>query len=306
MNRIRTTLITAIAPVVWGTTYLVTSELLPTGHPLFAALMRALPAGILAIAWTRALPRGSWWWRSVVIGILNIGAFFPLLFISAYRLPGGIAATLGAAQPLIVALLVVWVLRERLSAWRLLWGAVGIAGVALVVLRSTAALDTIGLVAGLLGAVSMACGVTLTKKWGRPAGVPALGLAGWQLTAGGLFLLPITLFFEGIPNDTGLTALAGYLWLGLAGGLLSYTLWFTGVAKLPVASVAALGLLSPLVAASLGALILGQDLEAWQWVGFGLALVAIFAGQVAPRSRTSDGPYADNEDSSRGVTRVLS
>ncbi|MET0977895.1 MAG: EamA family transporter, partial [Paeniglutamicibacter terrestris] len=125
MNRIRTTLITAIAPVVWGTTYLVTSELLPTGHPLFAALMRALPAGILAIAWTRALPRGSWWWRSVVLGILNIGAFFPLLFISAYRLPGGIAATLGAAQPLIVAFLVVWVLRERLSAWRLLWGAVG-------------------------------------------------------------------------------------------------------------------------------------------------------------------------------------
>lgn len=306
MNRIRTTLMTAIAPVVWGTTYLVTSELLPTGHPLFAALMRALPAGILAIAWTRALPQGSWWWRSVVLGILNIGAFFPLLFISAYRLPGGIAATLGAAQPLIVALLVVWVLRERLSAWRLLWGAVGIVGVALVVLRSTAVLDAIGLVAGLLGAVSMACGVTLTKKWGRPAGVPALGLAGWQLTAGGLFLLPITLLFEGIPNDPGLTALAGYVWLGLAGGLLSYTLWFAGVGKLPVASVAALGLLSPLVAASLGALILGQDLEAWQWVGFGLALVAIFAGQVAPRRQTSDGPCADNEDSSRGVMRVLS
>lgn len=306
MNRIRTTLITAIAPVVWGTTYLVTSEFLPTGHPLFAALMRALPAGILAIAWTRALPQGSWWWRAAVLGILNIGAFFPLLFISAYRLPGGIAATLGAAQPLIVAFLVVWVLRERLSAWRLLWGAVGMVGVALVVLRSTAVLDTIGLVAGLLGAVSMACGVTLTKKWGRPAGVPALSLAGWQLTAGGLFLLPITLLFEGIPNHLGLTALAGYLWLGLAGGLLSYTLWFTGVGKLPVASVAALGLLSPLVAASLGALILGQDLEAWQWVGFGLALVAIFAGQVAPRRRTSDEPCADNDDSSRAVTGVLS
>lgn len=196
VNRIRTTLITAIAPVVWGTTYLVTSEFLPTGHPLFAGLMRALPAGILAIVWTRALPQGSWWWRSAVLGILNIGAFFPLLFISAYRLPGGIAATLGAAQPLIVALLVVWVLRERFSAWRLLWGAVGMVGVALVVLRSTAVLDTIGLVAGLLGAVSMACGVTLTKKWGRPAGVPALSLAGWQLTAGGLFLLPITLLLR--------------------------------------------------------------------------------------------------------------
>lgn len=36
MGRVRTTLLTAIAPAVWGTTYVVTTELLPPGHPLFA------------------------------------------------------------------------------------------------------------------------------------------------------------------------------------------------------------------------------------------------------------------------------
>ncbi|MEQ4302185.1 EamA family transporter [Plantactinospora sp. B6F1] len=286
MDKLRTTLLTAIAPATWGTTYIVTTEMLPDGHPLFASLVRALPAGLVAIALTRARPTGAWWWKSAVLGVLNIGAFFPLLFVAAYHLPGGVAATLGAAQPLVVAILVVVILRESFSAWRLWWGIVGIIGVALVVLRSTATLDAVGVLAGLLSAVSMGFGVTLTKKWGRAAGVPAMGLAGWQLTAGGLFLLPVTLLVEGVPVTIDVTALAGYAWLGLVGGLLTYTLWFSGIARLPAASVAVLGLLSPLVAAGLGALLLGQTLGVVQMVGFALALAAIAAGQVTPRKKT--------------------
>jgi probable blue pigment (indigoidine) exporter len=293
VDRLRTTLLTAIAPAVWGTTYIVTTEMLPPGHPLFASLVRALPAGLLAIALTRALPTGAWWWKSLVLGVLNIGAFFPLLFVAAYHLPGGVAATLGAAQPLVVAILVVIILREPFSGWRLSWGVVGVVGVALVVLRSSATLDAMGVVAGLLSALSMGVGVTLTKKWGRPAGVPAMALAGWQLTAGGVLLLPITLLFEGVPAAIDSTAVAGYLWLGLIGGLLTYTLWFSGIARLPVASVAVLGLLSPLVAAALGALLLGQTLGAVQMVGFALALTAIAAGQITPSRKP---PTATNTD----------
>jgi drug/metabolite transporter (DMT)-like permease len=78
-------------PAVWGTTYIVTTELLPPGRPLLTAALRALPAGLLLLAVTRRLPHGDWWWRAAVLGTLNIGAFFALLFISAYRLPGGVA-----------------------------------------------------------------------------------------------------------------------------------------------------------------------------------------------------------------------
>lgn len=290
MGKVPVTLLTAIVPVVWGTTYIVTTQMLPPGHPLFASLMRALPAGLFAVALTRSVPTGAWWWKSGVLGALNIGAFFPLLFVAAYRLPGGVAATLGAAQPLVVAILVVLILREPFSRWRLGWGIVGMIGVAMVVLRSTAALDTVGVAAGLLSAVSMGLGVTLTKKWGRPAGVPAMGLAGWQLTAGGLVLLPLTLFVEGIPAHIDSIALAGYAWLGLIGGLLAYTVWFSGIARLPVASVAVLGLLSPLVAAALGALLLGQLLGVVQMVGFALALAAIAAGQITPRAAVAHTP----------------
>ncbi len=279
------TALAAFAPMVWGTTYVVTTELLPAGHPLFAGLMRALPAGLIALAFTRALPRGTWWLKAAALGVLNIGMFFPLLFVAAERLPGGVTATLGAAQPLLVAVLAVAVLRQSPSAWRFAWGIVGIAGVGLVVIGPAAGFDLVGILAGLGGAATMALGVTLTKRWGRPADVGPTAFASWQLTAGGLFLVPVTFLFEGAPPAIDLGAALGYLWLGLIGGLLAYVLWFRGITSLPVTSVAVLGLLSPMVAAVLGAALLGQSLGLVQLAGFALALASIVAGQIVPKSK---------------------
>lgn len=278
---------TAFAPLVWGTTYVVTTELLPPGHPLFAALMRSLPAGAAVLLLTRTLPKGTWWPKAAVLGTLNIGIFLPLLFVSAERLPGGVAATLGAAQPLIVALLAVPLLRQRPALWSLGWGVVGVAGVGLVVLGPAAGFDAAGIVAGLAGTAAMGLGVTLTKRWGRPQGVGAAAYAGWQLTAGGLFLLPLTLAVEGAPPSVDMSALLGYLWLGLPGGLIAYILWFRGITTLPVTSVAVLGLLSPMMAALLGVIVLGQTLGPVPLAGFALGLAAIVAGQFPAPTRTA-------------------
>lgn len=280
------TALTAIAPAVWGTTYAVTTQLLPEGHPLFAAMVRALPAGVIALFIARRLPRGAWWWRSLVLGTLNIGAFFPLLFLAAQHLPGGVAATLGASQPILVALLAVAILHERLSAWRIAWGTVGLLGVALVVIGPDAALDPIGLLAGLAGAASVGAGIVLTRRWGRPAGVSAIGFAGWQLTAAGLVLLPPALLLDGVPTGIDGPAVVGFLWLGLAGALLAYALWFSGVTRLPVTATAPLVLLSPLVAAGLGAVVADEVLGPVQLAGFSLALAAMVSAQLPVPARS--------------------
>lgn len=300
-DRLHLTAATAIAPAAWGSTYLVTTELLPADHPAFAAVTRALPAGVLALALARQLPRGVWWWRSLVIGALNIGIFFPLLFVAAERLAGGVAATLGAVQPLVVAGLATVVLHEAPSLWRFGWGLAGLVGVGLVVLGPEAALDPLGVGAGVAGAVSMACGVTLAKRWGRPAGVSAVGFAGWQLTAGGIVLVPVSVV-EGVPATIDAGAAAGYLWLGIVGGLAAYTLWFRGIGRLPVTSVAMLGLLSPIVAAGLGAVVLGETFAPLQLAGFAIALAAILGSQLPEPRRTPDLCMQHQEALTKGVT----
>ena len=173
--------LTAVAPAIWGSTYLVTTEFLPHGYPLTVAMLRALPAGLILLLVVRQLPHGVWWARSFILGALNFSFFWAMLFISAYRLPGGVAATVGAIQPLIVVMLARHLIGTPVKMMAIVAGFVGMAGVGLLVLTPGAALDPIGIIAGLAGAISMAFGTVLSRHWRPPAS--NLTFTAWQLTA---------------------------------------------------------------------------------------------------------------------------
>ncbi|WEK59681.1 MAG: EamA family transporter [Candidatus Microbacterium colombiense] len=288
MNRLTIVLLTALAPIAWGTTYLVTTELLPAGHPLFAGLLRSLPAGIIAVLISRRLPHGSWWIKIFALGALNIGAFFPLLFLAAERLPGGVAAAVAGAQPLIVLTLGALVLHELIRSVTAAAAVVGAGGVAMVVVGPAAELDAWGILAALGGVAATGVGMILTKRWGRPVGVGPVAYAGWQLTAGGLLLLPITLLAEGVPSTIDGGAILGYIWLGTAGGIVAYTLWFRGIQLLPVIAPGLLALLSPIVATLLGVLIAGERFTSLQALGFVLTIAALIIGQIFARPTQRD------------------
>ncbi|NUP19826.1 MAG: EamA family transporter [Streptomyces sp.] len=279
-NRAALILLTALAPVSWGTTYAVTTEFLPPDRPLFTGLMRALPAGLLLLAVTRVLPRGAWWGKSAVLGALNIGAFFPLLFLSAYRLPGGMAAVVGSVGPLLVVGLSALLLGQRPTVRNVLTGVVAAFGVSLVVLKAAGALDLVGVLAALAATASMSAGTVLTKRWGRPDGVGPLALTGWQLTAGGLLIAPLAVLVEGAPPALDGRATVGYLYLALANTAVAYWLWFRGIGRLTATQVTFLGPLSPLTAAVVGWAALGQTLTPLQLTGMALAFGATVVGQV--------------------------
>ncbi|MFI9563470.1 EamA family transporter [Streptomyces rishiriensis] len=297
MKRSATVLLTALAPVSWGTTYAVTTEFLPADRPLFTGLMRALPAGLLLLALGRVLPRGAWWGKAAILGALNIGAFFPLLFLSAYRLPGGMAAVVGSVGPLFVVGLSALLLGQRPSARNLVTGVVAAFGVSLVVLKAAGALDALGVLAALASTASMSAGTVLTKKWGRPDGVGPLALAGWQLTAGGLLIAPLAFLLEGPPPALDGRAVGGYLYLALANTAVSYWLWFRGIGRLSATQVTFLAPLSPLTAAVVGWAALGQALTPVQLTGMALAFGATLAGQLGagrpgPRRSGTRRPWA--------------
>ncbi len=274
-------LLTGIAPAVWGSTYIVTTEMLAGWHPLVVALLRALPAGLLLLLLVRKLPQGVWWGRSALLGALNISVFWVLLFVSAYRLPGGVAATVGAIQPLIVVLLSRALLGTPIRMLAVLAALGGVAGVAMLVLAPGAALDPLGVAAGLGGAVSMAFGTVLTRRWQPP--VPALTFTAWQLAAGGVLLLPLVLWLQPpVPVPSG-PNLLGLAWLGLVGAALTYILWFRGIARLGPTAAAPLALLSPVAAVLLGWLVLGQALTTMQLAGTLVVIGSIALSQLAQR-----------------------
>ena len=277
------TLQTALAPMLWGTNYWIVTELLPPGRPLLAAAGRALPAGLLLVALTRGLPPAGWRLRIAALGLLNIGLFFVLLFISAERLPGGVAAAAGAVAPIIVLLLGWPILGLKPARAALGAGVLGLLGVAALVLGPTASLDGIGVAAAVGAAASMAVATVLGRRWGRPP-LPLLALTAWQLVIGGLVVAPLAALVEGVPPVPTGGNLLGFALMGLAGTALAQALWFRGVTALPASAITFLALLSPVVATAIGWGALGQSLSLLQLGGAALVTVAVVAGQRAARS----------------------
>ncbi len=298
-SRLLTTLLTAYAPASWGTTYIITTELLPPHRPLLAGVVRALPSGLILLAVSRELPRGDWWWKATILATLNVGALFAFLFVSAERLPGGVASTIGAVGPLLVAVLSWSLLGLRPTARVILAGVVGVVGVALLVLTPSATLDPIGLIASLGGTSVFALGTVLTRRWGRP--VSLVSFTAWQLSLGGLMLLPLALVVEGLPDHLGGAAIGGFLYMALANTALAYVLWFHGIERLSAAAASFLLLLSPIVATLIGLAVLGQSLTALQIVGMLLAALGLVGGQFAASRATRqvivNRPPAMAEDS---------
>lgn len=282
MSRFRDLILSAIAPAIWGSTYMVTTQFLPAGYPMTAAMLRALPAGVLLLMVTRELPRGRWIIRSLVLGALNFTIFWWLLFVAAYHLPGGLAATLGAVQPLIVLGLSKLLLDQDVRPVAVAASIGGVLGVGLLVLTSDAVLDWTGILAALAGAISMAFGTVLSRKFQAP--VPALTFTAWQLTAGGLLLLPLTLATEPALPRLDARAACGFVWLSLIGGAVTYYLWFRGIARLGPARIAPLGLFSPIAATALGVVFLDEKLSAAQVVGAMLVLVSVWLSQLAQKN----------------------
>ena len=276
---LRDILLTALAPVIWGSTYIVTSQVLPPDRPFTAALLRVLPAGLVLILWWRRWPEKAAWWKLVITGILNIGAFQALLFVAAYRLPGGLAAVIGAIQPLLVMLLAWGIDRQRTSAGAVIAALCGVAGMALLLLAPNTARDPVGILAAFLGAISMALGTWLSRRW--TISLPVLALTGWQLFIGGLVLAPVAFLVDApLPALTG-AQIAGYAWLCVAGAMLAYGLWFRGIRRLTPVAVSSLSLLSPVTAVILGWALLGQSVQGSALVGMAMVLCSVLAIQRA-------------------------
>jgi probable blue pigment (indigoidine) exporter len=282
MKRNHTAVLTLLAPVSWGTTYITVTEFLPAGRPLFVAAMRVLPAGVFLLAvcllTTPWRPRGREWLHTIALSMCNFGLFFPLLIGAVYRLPGGVAAAVGGVQPLLIAGLSRLIGGRRPSGSELAFGIVAVVGVSLVVVRPGAGLDPVGVLLALAANVSFATGVVLTKRF---APSNRVGSAGWQLLLAGLVLAPMTLVFEGLPTAITWRNVGGFTYLSLVATALAVLLWFNGIRRLPTAAPPLLGLGAPITGALLGWLVLGQSLSALQLLGLTISIVAIGRGAAS-------------------------
>lgn len=273
-------LVTAIAPIAWGSSYVVTRQLLPAESPLWGGLLRALPAGLILLLISRRLPTGSWWWRSLLLGALNVGGFFVLIYIAGQRLPSSLAATLMSTSALVMMLFAWAMLRQRPRVIAVLGALVGLVGVAIMLGFGGGPVDLWGVAVSLGAMVASSFGYILTARWG--ADIPALMMSSWQLVGGSLLLIPVALLVEGAPPVLTPSSALGFAYLTVVATAIAYVAWFTGLRRLPAGVVGVVGLLNPVTGVVLGVAIAGEAFGLTQGIGLALVLGGIALGSLPP------------------------
>ncbi|GAA4500422.1 DMT family transporter [Pseudaeromonas paramecii] len=282
-------LLAALAPMLWGSTYAVVHLSLTDLPPLWVAVWRALPAGLLLLLLARRRPPLPWG-RLIGLSFCNITAFFCLLFLAAYRLPGAVAGTLGATLPLTLMALNWLRYGQRPSGYWLALALLGLAGVMLLVQPGTG-LDPIGVACALSATLLVAQSTLWMQRW---AVQDLLGLTAWQLTLGGLMLLPVAWLGAGpSPLPSG-PAWPGLAWLILANTALAYWIWVWAIDKLGAQRLGMLSLTNPLVAVGLGTLWVGERLGPGQWLGIGLILASLLLMKRPQRTPRRDPGQAQD------------
>lgn len=262
-----------------------TRHVLPPDAALWGAVIRCLPAGLLVLLVTRRLPRGAWWWRSVVLGGLTVGGLNVLVYVAAQRLATSLAATIMSTSAAAL-LLLSWVLLRQRPALRAALGAsLGIVGVVIMLQPGGGDADGWGIAASIVAMLSSSLGFVLTTRWG--ADVPPLTMTAWQLIAGSLVVAPVAIIVEGAPPPLDGPALLGFAYIILVATAVAYAAWFTGLSRLPGAVVGVIGLLNPVTGVLLGVVVAHEPFGPAQIVGLALVVVGVLIGTLAP---TAPGP----------------
>lgn len=301
-----TALTTVLAPIAWGTTYITITEFLPDDRPLFVASGRVVPAGlvllIIGMLSHRPDPRILNWRQLATLAFFNFGVFFPLLIAAIYRLPGGVAASVGGLQPLLVALggyVLVGVKPKRVD---LVIGAVAAAGVAMVVVRPGAQIDPIGVFAAVGANVSFSIGVVLTKRIAVTG--DRLTRTGIQLLLSAIVIVPVAVLVEGRPPLMTVGNFAGLGYLSLLATGAAFVLWFNGIPRLPSQAPPVLGLAAPITGAALGWIFLGEALSGVQLAGFAVTISAITYAATIGATDTPNPPQLGRLEQRRRTSSI--
>jgi len=261
-------------------------------HPLSVAMWRMLVGGLTLVvalavsgrlrfrlgraAWTRILLTGA------LTALFEAGYFTAIAIASV-----GLATLIGIGSAPVFVALFDWLVRHE-RADRLTLAALVLALAGLTLLLS-GSLDMGG--NGAWGAViALANGavfgaITVVNRTPVP-GLDPVPLTGLGFTAGGLLLVPVALIPGiGAPSDA-----VGWGWtllLGIAITALAYVAYLTGLRTVPPFVATIVALLEPLIAALLGALVLGERLGVVGMVGgalLGTAVVLLRPQRDEPES----------------------
>lgn len=288
----RSMLLLLLTMVIWGSTFVVTKELIVLWPPSVVAFARVCFGALVMVplAFSRHrqgdhLPWGTLW----LMGLIGVALYYMVFNVGMMYVSASQGALVQASIPAMTALVAVVWLRERASMLRWVGIALSVAGVLIVVSGSTAAdSGESAFLGNFLMFISVVCWGVYTALAKRVARFDSLVTTASVIATGAVWLIPIAGYEMVMTNLAGesLPALPvkGWLqmlYLGLVASGLAYLLYNASLRHLDASSVGVYANLIPVVGVLTGVILLGEPLSARAIVG---GLVVMFGVWITSRS----------------------
>jgi drug/metabolite transporter (DMT)-like permease len=270
--------------LIWGSTFLAIRIGNQSVPPEWAATLRlALATPLLAlIVFIRRdrWPRGAALQGALLFGVFNFGVNLGLLYWGERVVPSGIAAVLYATVPLSTSLIAASLGVERLVTRKVIAAVVAIAGVT-TIFAGEMRLDVpfVGLIAVFLAATAASLSSVLLKRAPKQPSVFATNAVG--AAAGAVLCLAASVVLgEDRALPSTFAAWWPVLYLTLAGSLGAYVIWTWLVGHWSVTNASYVGVVVPVIAVFLGAIVLQETRAPETYLG---AVIVVAAVVVALR-----------------------
>lgn len=256
--------------LIWGSTWLFIKLGLEDLPPFtFAGIRFVIAVAILAtiIAIRRlSLPvTGRDWLLLLVSGVLAFCVNYGLLFWGEQYISSGLAAVLQSTIPAFGLVIAHFYLPgERMTPAKILGIILGVVGVAVVFSNQLDVAGTkalAGCAALIVSSAAAAYSNVLVKAYGKHLD-PAV-LAGGQMFFGMIPLLVIGLTFEGSPLRFRWTPMAVFaiFYLAIVGSVVAFLLYYWLVQNMDVTNTMLIALVTPVIAVTLGVIVLDEELH---------------------------------------------
>ena len=273
-------LILVAATFFMGSSFIASKILLKTIPPFTLVGWRFFVAALATLPLVYSLeryPQSSKprWGIIALIGLLQTGGTMGLLFLSMLYVSASTAAILLFTNPLWVAVLSYFFLKERLSFQKITGLVLGITGVALLIGLKESLGQSKGELLGVASSLCWASATIINRKY--PTGIGTWRLSFWQMFTGSLALIGLSLIFnEPFPAQLSWENVAWFLWLAIPSSTGSFGLWFLALKKGGATQSSAFLFMTPLFTILLSALIFKIMPTFTQTIGGLLVFVALF------------------------------
>lgn len=271
--------------LMWSSAFTSARIIVNAAPPVSALALRFLISGLLGVLIARALGQ-SWrltprqWRATILFGICQNALYLGLNFVAMQTVEASLAAIIASTMPLLVALSSWAIFGERIG-W--LGGTGLIAGVAGVVIimgsRFQGGADLYGVTLCVIGVIALTF-ATLAVR-GATSGGNFLMVVGLQMLVGSAVLGVVAAATETVEIAWSWPLGAAFAYTTLVPGLAATLVWFLLVNRIGAVRAATFHFLNPFLGVAIAAVVLSEELGAWDMIGVLIVTGGILAVQLS-------------------------